>query len=98
MNQLRQSLDLLTQRINKKFYMRIKRIKENEPLIINTDDTICVYCENDNTTYINPKEINSDGLIIGIDLADETDYGFYFGNLNSIEDKITLVEMINDNI
>jgi hypothetical protein len=72
--------------------MRVKRIKKTQPININTDNSVNVYCESETKTII-PKQINSDGLIIGSDLADS----YSFNNLKSIEDKISIVEMIDNN-
>ena len=101
MSQLRQTLNLLTQRTEKKFDMRVRRIKKTQPINIDTDDSIDVYCESESKTKsIIPKQIDSDGLIVGVDVDfdDNEDADSYsFNDLNSIEDKISLVEMIDNN-
>jgi hypothetical protein len=99
MSNLRQSLDLLTQRTEKKFDMRVRRIKISKPIDIDTNDTIDVYCESESKIKsIIPTQIDSNGLIIGSDLQDDEDTDSYsFDKLNSIEDKISLVEMIDNN-
>lgn len=101
MSQLRQTLNLLTQRTEKKFDMRVRRIKKSRPIDIDTDDSIDVYCESESKTKsIIPKQIDSDGLIVGVDVDfddnEDTD-SYSFNDLNSIEDKISLVEMIDNN-
>lgn len=99
MSQLRQTLNLLTQRTEKKFDMRVRRIKKTQPINIDTDDSIDVYCESESKIKsIIPTQIDSNGLIIGSDLQDDEDTDSYsFDKLNSIEDKISLVEMIDNN-
>jgi hypothetical protein len=94
---LRETLTLLTQRTEKKFNMRVKRIKKSQPMNINTDDSIDVYCESESKTKsIIPIQIDSNGLIVGIELDDDEDTDSYsFNDLNSIEDKISIVEMID---
>jgi hypothetical protein len=96
---LRETLTLLVQRTEKKFNMRVKRIKKTQPININTDDSVNVYCESESKTKsIIPKQINSDGLIVGIELDDDDDTDSYsFNDLNSIEDKISIIEMIDNN-
>ena len=101
MSQLRQTLNLLTQRTEKKFDMRVRRIKKTQSINIDTDDSIDVYCESESKTKsIIPKQIDSNGLIVGVDVDfddnEDTD-SYTFNNLNSIEDKISLVEMIDNN-
>jgi hypothetical protein len=92
---LRDTLNLLVQRTEKKFNMRVKRIKKTQPLNIITDYSVDVYCESEGKTKsIIPKQINSDGLIIGSDLDDDS---YLFSELNSIEDKINIIEMIDNN-
>ncbi len=99
MSQLRQTLNLLTQRTEKKFDMRVRRIKKTQSINIDTDDSIDVYCESESKIKsIIPTQIDSNGLIIGSDLQDDEDTDSYsFDKLNSIEDKISLVEMIDNN-
>jgi len=99
MSQLRQTLNLLTQRTEKKFDMRVRRIKKSKPIDIDTDDSIDVYCESEGKIKsIVPTQIDSNGLIVGSDLQDDEDTDSYsFDKLNSIEDKISLVEMIDNN-
>jgi hypothetical protein len=99
MSQLRQTLNLLTQRTEKKFDMRVRRIKKTQPINIDTDNSIDVYCESESKIKsIIPTQIDSNGLIIGSDLQDDEDTDSYsFDKLNSIEDKISLVEMIDNN-
>jgi hypothetical protein len=99
MSQLRQTLNLLTQRTEKKFDMRVRRIKKTQPINIDTDDSIDVYCESEGKIKsIVPTQIDSNGLIVGSDLQDDEDTDSYsFDKLNSIEDKISLVEMIDNN-
>jgi hypothetical protein len=99
MSQLRQTLNLLTQRTEKKFDMRVRRIKKTQPISIDTDDSIDVYCESEGKIKsIVPTQIDSNGLIVGSDLQDDEDTDSYsFDKLNSIEDKISLVEMIDNN-
>ena len=99
MSQLRQTLNLLTQRTEKKFDMRVRRIKKTQPINIDTDNRIDVYCESESKIKsIIPTQIDSNGLIIGSDLQDDEDTDSYsFDKLNSIEDKISLVEMIDNN-
>ena len=79
--------------------MRVKRIKKSQT--IDTDDSIDVYCESESKTKsIIPKKIDSNGLIIGVDVDfdDNQDTDSYsFNDLNSIEDKINLVEMMDNN-
>ena len=101
MSQLRQTLNLLTQRTEKKFDMRVRRIKKTQSINIDTDDSIDVYCESESKTIsIIPKQIDSNGLIVGVDVDfddnEDTD-SYSFNDLNSIEDKISLVEMIDNN-
>jgi len=93
---LRETLTLLTQRTEKKFNMRVKRIKKSQPININTDDRIDVYCESESKTKsIIPLQIDSNGLIFGSDLDDEHIDSYYFSDLIGIEDKISIVEMID---
>ena len=96
---LRESLNLLTQKTEKKFDMRVRRIKRTQPININTDDTIDVYCESEGKTKsIYPTQVDSNGLIVGSDLVDDDDTdSYYFSQLNSIEDKISILEMIDKN-
>ena len=96
---LRETLNLLTQKTEKKFDMRIKRIKKTQPInIIKSDDTIDVYCEYEGKTKsIYPTQVDSNGLIIGSDLDDDHIDSYYFSDLIGIEDKITIVEMIDKN-
>jgi hypothetical protein len=97
---LRETLNLLTQRTEKKFDMRVKRIKKSQPIDINTSDSIDVYCESESKTKsIIPKQIDSNGLIVGVDtdFDDDDTNSYSFNDLNSIEDKISLVEMIDNN-
>jgi hypothetical protein len=79
--------------------MRVRRIKISKPIDIDTNDTIDVYCESESKIKsIIPTQIDSNGLIIGSDLQDDEDTDSYsFDKLNSIEDKISLVEMIDNN-
>lgn len=95
---LRETLNLLTQRTEKKFDMRVRRIKKTQPINIDTDDSIDVYCESESKVKsIIPTQIDSNGLIIGSELDfDDTD-SYSFNDLNSIEDKINLVEIIDNN-
>lgn len=98
---LRETLNLLTQRTEKKFDMRVKRIKKSHPIDIDTSDSVDVYCESESKTKsIIPKQIDSDGLIVGVD-ADFDDIEsadtYSFNDLNSIEDKISIVELIDEN-
>jgi hypothetical protein len=95
---LRETLNLLTQKTEKKFDMRIKRIKKTQPININSDDTIDVYCEYEGKTKsIYPTQVDSNGLIIGSDLDDEHIDSYYFSDLIGIEDKISILEMIDKN-
>jgi hypothetical protein len=98
---LRQTLNLLTKRTEKKFDMRVRRIKKSQPIDIDTSDSIDVYCESESKTKsIIPKQIDSNGLIIGVDLDFEDIESadtYSFNDLNSIEDKISIVEMIDNN-
>ena len=95
---LRETLNLLTQKTEKKFDMRVRRIKRTQPININTDDTIDVYCESEGKTKsIYPTQVDSNGLIIGSDLDDDDTDSYYFSQLNSIEDKISILEMIDKN-
>jgi hypothetical protein len=96
---LRETLNLLTQRTEKKFDMRVKRIKKSHPIDIDTSDCVDVYCESEGKTKsIIPKQIDSNGLIVGVDLDDDEDTDSYsFNDLNSIEDKISIVELIDEN-
>lgn len=95
---LRETLNLLTQRTEKKFDMRVRRIKKTQPINIDTDDSIDVYCESESKIKsIVPTQIDSNGLIIGSELQDEETDSYSFDNLNSIEDKITIVELIDNN-
>ena len=96
---LRETLNLLTQKTEKKFDMRVRRIKRTQPININTDDTIDVYCESEGKTKsIYPTQVDSNGLIVGSDLVDDDDTdSYYFSQLNSIEDKISILEMIDKN-
>lgn len=95
---LREKLNLLTQITEKKFNMRVKRIKKSQPIDIDTSDCVDVYCESESKTKsIIPKQIDSNGLIIGTELDfDDTD-SYSFNDLNSIEDKISIVELIDNN-
>lgn len=95
---LRETLNLLTQKTEKKFDMRVRRIKRTQPIKINTDDTIDVYCESEGKTKsIYPTQVDSNGLIVGSDLVDDDTDSYYFSQLNSIEDKISILEMIDKN-
>lgn len=98
---LRETLNLLTQRTEKKFDMRVKRIKKSKPIDIDTSDSVDVYCYSESKVKaIIPKQIDSNGLIIGVDFEfDEVDItdSYSFNDLNSIEDKISIVEMIDKN-
>jgi hypothetical protein len=95
---LRETLNLLTQRTEKKFDMRVRRIKKSQPIDIDTDDSIDVYCDSEGKIKsIIPMQIDSNGLIIGSELDfDDTD-SYSFNDLNSIEDKISIVELIDNN-
>ena len=98
---LRETLNLLTQRTEKKFDMRVRRIKKSQPIDIDSGDSVDVYCESESKTKsIIPKQIDSNGLIIGVDLDFEdieSADSYSFNDLNSIEDKISIVEMIDSN-
>ena len=98
---LRETLNLLTKRTEKKFDMRVRRIKKTNPIDIETSDSVDVYCESESKTKsIIPKQIDSNGMIVGIDLDfDEVESAdtYSFDDLNSIEDKISIVEMIDNN-
>ena len=94
-NELRKTLALLEQRTNKKFGMRVKRIKET--LNIDTSDTLDVYSEtHSKTKAIIPKQIDKDGLILAVDDEENSDT-YKFSDLNSVEDKISLIELIDEN-
>ena len=98
---LRETLNLLTQRTEKKFDMRVKRIKKTQPIDIDTSDCVAVYCESESKVKsIIPKQIDSNGLIVAVDFDFEdieSADSYSFNDLNSIEDKITIVEMIDNN-
>ena len=98
---LRETLNLLTQRTEKKFDMRVKRIKKSHPIDINTSDCVDVYCESESKTKsIISKQIDSNGLIVAVDFDFEDIESadtYSFNDLNSIEDKITIVELIDEN-
>lgn len=98
---LRQTLDLLTKRTEKKFSMRVKRIKKSKPIDIDCGDSVDVYSESESKVKaIIPKQIDSNGLIVAVDFDfDEIESAdsYSFNDLNSIEDKISIVEMIDNN-
>lgn len=76
-----------------------KLIEHQNPILIETDDLLTVTDRFSGTPYdVCPLKVTDDGILVRDAEKEDKTYKIYFSSLQSIEDKLLLISLMEDNL